>query len=464
MNPVESATRANLPSPRIAPDSRLDDAAFAQQLAIYAASATAGLSGARLAHPMVHDDQGVRSGIRPRSPGVGGHRPAETQSPGPTELAVRELASPGEAGPMQMQAREVNSRPPRHHEFNSPLTPRTDGTVQSRPGRFAHESTSVSAQTSPPQAQRASGSPVSDRSLASEADSMGDRPGSPSVAARASADVRAVEVASARSSASQVHAARGVQSISAASAPGGAGLAQSRGDQAISARTAPSQPPRGGSHDAESLARQVGRGLANVLTRGGGSLTLRLTPASLGAVRVHVDLRDGFVRATLHATTDSARELLSQGVASLKASLETRGLKVDRLDVAPGPGTAWSDPNRASMTEATDRAWPRQHDQAPREDDAGDSGSHRRHEQASASERRDAQESASEKRNNHDATDGRHAWIRSREADGSVQACSDDPGEDARLDGATLDGALGIWRAEAGPDGTIVRLRLDAVA
>lgn len=84
---------------------------------------------------------------------------------------------------------------------------------------------------------------------------------------------------------------------------------------------------------AEAFRAQVARGLAAALRRGDGQVVLRLHPESLGLVRVSMGVRDGTVTARLEPTTSSARELLENGLSSLRAALEARGLHVDRLVV-----------------------------------------------------------------------------------------------------------------------------------
>lgn len=100
------------------------------------------------------------------------------------------------------------------------------------------------------------------------------------------------------------------------------------------ARAAQGQPtPRDSA--AEAFRAQVARGLAAALRRGDEQVVLRLHPESLGMVRVSLGVRNGAVTARLEPTTTSARELLENGLSSLRAALEARGLHVDRLVVQP---------------------------------------------------------------------------------------------------------------------------------
>lgn len=60
---------------------------------------------------------------------------------------------------------------------------------------------------------------------------------------------------------------------------------------------------------------------------------MKLAPAELGEVRIALRIERGRVGGTIEAGNDAARELLSRNLDALKASLERRGVTVDRLDV-----------------------------------------------------------------------------------------------------------------------------------
>lgn len=85
----------------------------------------------------------------------------------------------------------------------------------------------------------------------------------------------------------------------------------------------------------------VSRGLAAVVQQRGGQMTVRLTPESLGQVKVQMSLDHGTVAVRLEAANEAARGLLSEHLGMLRGSLESRGLSVEKLSVhlaAPGPG------------------------------------------------------------------------------------------------------------------------------
>lgn len=78
---------------------------------------------------------------------------------------------------------------------------------------------------------------------------------------------------------------------------------------------------------------QLGRGLAQALRSGDGTVTLRLKPQSLGQLTVRVEVEGQQVRATFEARTVEARQLLEGSREVLRQQLETRGLHADRIEV-----------------------------------------------------------------------------------------------------------------------------------
>ena len=95
----------------------------------------------------------------------------------------------------------------------------------------------------------------------------------------------------------------------------------------------PSSLARPFQFDHQKVLAQVGRGLAAVLRRQGGVVTLRLEPAALGRLKIRLDLNQGRVNATFRVENESARQLLESSLDALRSSLELRGLSVERLHV-----------------------------------------------------------------------------------------------------------------------------------
>lgn len=104
----------------------------------------------------------------------------------------------------------------------------------------------------------------------------------------------------------------------------------------------------------DDAASAVSRGLSAAVLQKGGSLTLRLTPESLGQVRIDMQLERGSVAVRLEAGTAAAHELLESTLTMLRSSLESKGLSVERLSVHLAPGaSAASAPSAAQDQPAT---------------------------------------------------------------------------------------------------------------
>ncbi len=100
---------------------------------------------------------------------------------------------------------------------------------------------------------------------------------------------------------------------------------------------APVASPRPFEVEAKPFADQIGRGLAAAIRQHGGTVTLRLEPDALGALKIRMDLDAGRVEATLEASSDRARRLLDDALPALRSALEAHGLSVDRLEVLGSP-------------------------------------------------------------------------------------------------------------------------------
>ena len=125
----------------------------------------------------------------------------------------------------------------------------------------------------------------------------------------------------------------------AATTPGGAAATMPTTD----ASGSPSMPgaPQGQEVDQLNGAR-VSRGLHNAVQQGGGSMTLRLTPAEMGTVRIQMQLQGATVSAQFHTETESARSMLHQQITQLRQALEGQGLSVERLTVQTMPTSSGS--------------------------------------------------------------------------------------------------------------------------
>ncbi|MEQ9616916.1 MAG: flagellar hook-length control protein FliK [Phycisphaerales bacterium] len=131
-----------------------------------------------------------------------------------------------------------------------------------------------------------------------------------------------------------------------------------------------------------AVASSVSRGLAAAVQQRGGSLTIRLTPATLGTVKIDLELAQGRVSVDLHASTDLAQDAISKNISLLRSSLESKGLTVDRIAVQLTPATNQS--NNASTGNANDQ---QQGDAQRDRDDASDGQSRDSRDQGDERER-----------------------------------------------------------------------------
>lgn len=109
-------------------------------------------------------------------------------------------------------------------------------------------------------------------------------------------------------------------------------------DASLVLKQATPQPAtRGAEPEGEPAVQAVSRGMSAALAQRGGVVHVKLMPPSLGEVRVRMDLHEAAVSVRIEATTATAHGLLSQSLAMLRASLESRGIAVDRLAVHLAP-------------------------------------------------------------------------------------------------------------------------------
>ena len=132
----------------------------------------------------------------------------------------------------------------------------------------------------------------------------------------------------------------------------------------------------------ERSAMITARGMNALASQRGGSLTMRLDPPSLGQVIIRMSVSDGVVQAELHASNNAGRVVMERGLETLRASLESRGLTVERLSVQAGTASSESQGTR-SESNAQDDAQ-QQADKDEKEDgrqDAAGRESRGRHEE-----------------------------------------------------------------------------------
>lgn len=80
-------------------------------------------------------------------------------------------------------------------------------------------------------------------------------------------------------------------------------------------------------------ATRLSRALNSAVKQNGGGLTLRLTPAALGTVRIDLQLQGASVSADFVAESEAGGRLLNRQLVQLRSALESQGLTVERLGV-----------------------------------------------------------------------------------------------------------------------------------
>lgn len=78
-------------------------------------------------------------------------------------------------------------------------------------------------------------------------------------------------------------------------------------------------------------------GIRGQLMPTGGTMQIRLDPPELGPLAVTINIRDGVVEASFETSSDAAAKLLSHSLSTLKTSLESQGVNVERLNVHQAP-------------------------------------------------------------------------------------------------------------------------------
>jgi len=75
-------------------------------------------------------------------------------------------------------------------------------------------------------------------------------------------------------------------------------------------------------------------------------MTLRLDPPHLGMLKMNVTVAEGVVSATLHTSTEAARQILQSDLSSLRQALADSGINVDTINVSvgtdSGSGQLWN--------------------------------------------------------------------------------------------------------------------------
>ncbi|QGY39083.1 flagellar hook-length control protein FliK [Pseudodesulfovibrio cashew] len=87
---------------------------------------------------------------------------------------------------------------------------------------------------------------------------------------------------------------------------------------------------------APKVMRQVENAVIKNMANGGKQLTLQLTPEDLGKLNILLQVNGKEVSASIRAENADAARLIADNIDMIRHSLESQGLKVDKLDVQTG--------------------------------------------------------------------------------------------------------------------------------
>ncbi len=123
----------------------------------------------------------------------------------------------------------------------------------------------------------------------------------------------------------------------------------------------------------ERATMVASRGLNALASQRGGSLSIRLDPPGLGQVMIRMSVSNGVVQAELHASNAAGRVVMERGLETLRASLESRGLSVERLSVQAGTASSESQGTRSESNAQDEgqRQADREEQEEGRQDAAG---------------------------------------------------------------------------------------------
>lgn len=89
--------------------------------------------------------------------------------------------------------------------------------------------------------------------------------------------------------------------------------------------------------DTQQIVDRTMRGLKSVINQKGGSVTIRLTPVELGAMRIRVNMEGGTINAQVEVANRNTRQLLQQQLTTLRQTLESQGFVIEQLNINHTP-------------------------------------------------------------------------------------------------------------------------------
>ncbi|ADU64035.1 MAG: flagellar hook-length control protein FliK [Pseudodesulfovibrio sp.] len=88
--------------------------------------------------------------------------------------------------------------------------------------------------------------------------------------------------------------------------------------------------------DAPKVMRQVETAIFKNLSNGTKQLTLQLTPENLGKLNIVLQVQGKEVNAVIRADSADAARVINENIEAIRSSLESQGLKVEKLEVQTG--------------------------------------------------------------------------------------------------------------------------------
>jgi len=140
------------------------------------------------------------------------------------------------------------------------------------------------------------------------------------------------------------------------------------------------------------------RGAMSLVNTNGGSMTMKLEPASLGSLRIQMTVTGDRISVQFHTQTSEAGSMIRESMQSLRQSLESQGLKLDNVTIQPLTRAHAGQSGQGSSSDPGDR----QQGQQSFQHDAGD-GRSRGHQEQHSESRHFDRERANSRRANSDA-------------------------------------------------------------
>ncbi|TWU02094.1 flagellar hook-length control protein FliK [Neorhodopirellula pilleata] len=108
------------------------------------------------------------------------------------------------------------------------------------------------------------------------------------------------------------------------------------------------------------LVQRVSRGFQH-LGSNGGQIRMRLSPEALGSVQLQLNIRNGELSGTMITQTDAATEALREQLPQLRRSLESQGIRLEKIDIETESVTNLMDTATSDRQFGDPSGQPRQH-------------------------------------------------------------------------------------------------------